>query len=86
MYNMTTCGADAFNRGIGQKVVGFSYYSKHNATVDAFHGYFEGIQQNLEALQSFYPGKFSRIDTIVICFDRYLKFKVSKNINLLLIK
>ena len=53
---MTTCGPDTFKRGLGQKVVGFSYYSKHNATIDAFHGYFEGIQHNLESLQSFYPG------------------------------
>ena len=26
MYNQTTCGLDAFNRGPGQKIVGFSYW------------------------------------------------------------
>ena len=26
LFNQTTCSIDAFNRGPGQKIVGFSYY------------------------------------------------------------
>ena len=26
LFNQTTCSMDAFNRGPGQKIVGFSYY------------------------------------------------------------
>ena len=29
-FNQTTCSMDAFNRGMGQKIVGFSLYGDYN--------------------------------------------------------
>ena len=30
LFNQTTCNLDAFNRGMGQKIVGFSLFGDYN--------------------------------------------------------
>lgn len=41
-YNQTTCSQDAFRRGKGQKIVGFSFYGDINTAYSKKKGYFEG--------------------------------------------
>ena len=57
----TTCGIDAWRRGIGQKVIGFSFY--HNKEYKSFNakGYIEGIRGNIEIMDKFYPGWIMRL-------------------------
>ncbi len=55
-FNETTCGRDAYRRGAGQKVVGFSFYGDVNSTVAIEKGYFDGIVGNLKLMPVFYPG------------------------------
>ena len=55
-YNETTCGHDAYRRGAGQKIVGFSFYGDVNSTVSIEKGYFDGIVGNLKLMPKFYPG------------------------------
>ena len=57
-YNETTCGRDAYRRGVGQKIVGFSFYGDVNSTVSIEKGYFDGIVGNLKLMPKFYPGNF----------------------------
>ncbi len=57
----TTCSSDAFLRGSGQKVVGFSFYGDLNSDKMKIKGYFEGIVGNLELMRTFYPGWTMRL-------------------------
>ena len=57
----TTCGIDAFRRGMGQKIVGFSFYGDINSKHSIEKGYFEGIAENLRLLQKYYPGWTMRL-------------------------
>ena len=56
-FEDTTCGKDAFFRGRGQKVVGFSFYGDINSNKSIEKGYFEGIVENLKLIRVYYPGK-----------------------------
>ena len=56
-FEATTCGKDAFLRGPGQKVVGFSFYGDINSNKSIEKGYFEGIVENLQLIRAYYPGK-----------------------------
>ena len=84
-FKETTCSHDAFRRGDGQMVIGFSFYGSTNSTkhkrkgLIAFFaitrivnnpisnralltlGYFDGILENLELLQVYYPGWVMRL-------------------------
>ena len=40
-FSHTTCSSDAFERGPGQKVVGFSFYGTPSSTNDKDKHYFE---------------------------------------------
>jgi hypothetical protein len=60
-FNETTCSLDAFRRGVGQKIVGFSFYGDINSDVSKKKGYFEGIAENLNLLPSHYPGWIMRL-------------------------
>lgn len=42
-YNDTTCSTDAYERGSGQKVIGFSFYGDINTDYSKKKGYFEGM-------------------------------------------
>jgi len=60
-FNATTCSKDAFMRGSGQKVVGFSFYGDINTPKNKKKGYFEGIVGNLELMPTYYPGWIMRL-------------------------
>ena len=66
-FTDTTCGRDAFLRGPGQKVVGFSFYNYPNAGFwhswwkNKRKGFFQGIIGNLELMPIFYPGWIMRL-------------------------
>jgi len=47
-FNETTCSLDAFRRGVGQKIVGFTFYGDINSDKVKMKGYFEGISEKLE--------------------------------------
>ena len=56
--NSSTCSADSWHRGSGQRVVAFVFYGDpklvlHNTT------YFEGIVANVAAISSFYSSDWS---------------------------
>lgn len=53
-YNKTTCSRRAYDRGIGQKVIGFSYYGDSRSVHHQEKKYFEGIKNNLELLTKYY--------------------------------
>jgi len=61
LLNETTCGINAFHRGPGQKIVGFSFYGDINSDYSKKKGYFEGIVGNLELLPKYYPGWVMRL-------------------------
>jgi len=61
-YSTTTCGRDAFQRGIHQKVAGFSFYGNTTSGVHKSKQYFAGIKENLELLPQLYgPGWSMRL-------------------------
>ena len=53
-HDSSTCSADSWQRGIGQKVIAFAFYGDPKSAVHQRRGYFEGIRANLEAISSFY--------------------------------
>ncbi len=57
-YYTTTCGRKSFNRGSGQKVIGFTFFTKVNQSKKAIQNYFEGVAGNLIIMTDFYPGIF----------------------------
>ena len=60
-YNQTTCGRDAWRRGVGQKIVGFSFYGDINTNMSKKKGYFQGIVDNLKLMPRYYPGWVMRL-------------------------
>ena len=58
---MTTCSTDSFARGIGQKVVGFSFYGDMSTKYSKAKGYLAGIKGNLDLMEEFYPGWIMRL-------------------------
>ncbi len=52
---------DAFRRGVGQKIVGFSFYGDINSNIAKVKGYFEGIGENLKLMPTRYPGWIMRL-------------------------
>ncbi len=60
-FSETTCSQDAFRRGSGQKIIGFSYYGDINSNKSIEKGYFEGILDNLKLMPSRYPGWIMRL-------------------------
>eukprot|EP00096_Caligus_rogercresseyi_P007457 TRINITY_DN25318_c0_g1_i1.p1 TRINITY_DN25318_c0_g1~~TRINITY_DN25318_c0_g1_i1.p1 ORF type:complete len:364 (-),score=14.41 TRINITY_DN25318_c0_g1_i1:7-1098(-) len=61
-YNDTTCSPQAFKRGPGQKVIGFTFYEPDSNNTDKSHrDYFEGIAENLRLMKEFYPGFIMRL-------------------------
>lgn len=61
-FNQTTCSKDAYQRGNGQKIVGYSFYqfSKERSKKKK---YFEGILANVKLIRDYYPGWIMRIYT-----------------------
>ena len=63
IFNYTTCGEGAFKRGVGQKVISFSFYEHDDTRASErklnrlfeYPGYFRGIEENLLLQPSFYP-------------------------------
>ena len=53
-YTATTCGRDAYQRGLHQKVAGFSFYGNKSSSTHLTKHYFEGITDNLKQLPLFY--------------------------------
>ena len=53
-YTTTTCGRDAYRRGLHQKVAGFSFFGNRNSSIHQTKRYFEGIADNLKQLPQFY--------------------------------
>lgn len=60
-YSDTTCSRDAYARGNGQRVVGFSFYGDISSDYSQKKGYFEGIEANLDLMPKYYPGWQMRI-------------------------
>ena len=54
-YEQTTCSKRAYDRGLGQKVIGFSYYGDSRSAHHQSKKYFQGIKNNLELLLKYYP-------------------------------
>ena len=63
-FNQTTCSQDAYQRGNGQKVIGYSFY-QYSKERSMKKKYFEGIVNNLKLVTNFYPGWTLRIYTDV---------------------
>jgi len=61
LYNKTTCSPEAYARGNGQKIIGFSYYGDFHSAGHKAKKYFEGIQNNVNLLPKFYPGWIIRL-------------------------
>ncbi len=57
----TTCSLDAFVRGSGQKVVGFSIYGDLSDNTRKEREFIEGIAGNLQLMPRFYPGWTMRL-------------------------
>ena len=55
-YEYTTCSQKAYQRGLGQKVVAFTYFKGKKQKVDQeeVRHYLEGIKGNLEAIGQLY--------------------------------
>ena len=60
-FNETTCGRDAFERGSGQKIVGYSFYGDIHTEMSKKKGYFEGISGNLRLMPTYYPDWVMRV-------------------------
>ena len=60
-FEKTTCGRDAYQRGSGQKIIGFSLFRNNDANFEKERGYFEGIEPNLKSMASYYPGWIMRV-------------------------
>ena len=54
VFNSTTCGWSAYQRGSHQKIVGFSFYGNSNSSVHNAKQYFVGIEENLEKMTELY--------------------------------
>ena len=82
-FNETTCGLDAFKRGGGQKVVGYSFYGDMNSNKSIEKGYFEGIIENLKLMPIHYPGWIMRLyfdlDKSDPVFDEICKLACNNN-------
>ena len=59
-FSDTTCSAVAYARGSGQKIVGFSFYGNSKSEKHQGKKYFEGIVNNLKAMETYYPGWIMR--------------------------
>ena len=87
VFNLTTCGENAYRRGFGQKVISFSFYEHdgrgleerqfNNAT--EYPDYFRGIETNLLLAQDYHPGWIVRLyhdlqqgDPLLGVLDRYV--------------
>jgi len=60
-YNQTTCSQRAFERGSGQKVVAYSFYTcdgsgNTKCGTKNNRGYLNGIELNLALVTKHYPG------------------------------
>ncbi len=61
-FNSTTCSREAWERGQGQKVIGFSFFSNLHQSEDDTKIYAEGVAENLRLLTDFYPGNFCFVE------------------------
>lgn len=59
--NDSTCSKASFQRGGGQKVIGFSFYGNPNSTKSKERKYFQGIADNLDLLPHHYPSWIIRV-------------------------
>ena len=60
LYNVTTCGQDAYRRGVNQRVVSFSFYGKPGSNVK-HEKYLAGIASNARNIAAKYPGWVMRL-------------------------
>ena len=59
LQNSSTCSADSWQRGNGQRVFSFAFYGNPKSSKHQSRGYFEGIRANLDAISSFYNRDWS---------------------------
>ena len=59
--NTTTCSQSAYFRGPNQKVIAYSIYGNLSTSHSQVKGYFDGIEGNLDILQTYYPGWVMRL-------------------------
>jgi len=64
-YNATTCGMGAYAKGRGQKVIGFTFFSREKMSKEAIQRYYDGVADNLKLLHHFYPGSFFLMINII---------------------
>ena len=63
-FEQTTCSAEAFRRGKGQKIIGFSYFRPPTGTLAMFSrlkDYIGGIKENLDSIPKYYHGWVMRL-------------------------
>jgi hypothetical protein len=60
-FDSTTCGSDAYARGSGQKIVGFSFFGDIELEEGIKKRYFAGIADNLRLMSVYYPGWVMRL-------------------------
>ena len=53
-YNSTTCGRDAYSRGLNQKVVSFTFFHDTRVANEKRKKFFEGIIENLTLVRQLY--------------------------------
>ena len=63
LFNETTCSYNAYRRGSGQKIVGFSYYKSIYRPSKKQNLFFSGIKGNLDLMPLLYPGWVMRLYT-----------------------
>lgn len=60
-FNDTTCSERAFQRGMGQKIIAYSFWGGVQSANARFRKYFEGIKKNMELIKLFYPTYVMRL-------------------------
>ena len=60
-FKETTCSLRAFKRGMGQKVIAYSFFGGLQSEHAKFRKYFEGIKDNMKLMKLFYPTHVMRV-------------------------
>ena len=53
-FSQTTCGQDAYQRGLNQKIIAFSFYGNPKTKEQQRRKYFQGIERNLAEMGAMY--------------------------------
>ena len=60
-FKATTCSLRAFKRGMGQKIVAYSFFGGLQSEHAKFRKYFKGIKDNMKLMKLFYPNHVMRV-------------------------